>query len=419
MQKKFQQGSEGMNGFTKKTLLILYLAALITGCKVTVIVPSGGTVQSHSGVRNCTESSVCEFEVTSLPFSDSFTALPSPGYEFEKWSDGGDFQCANSTKPACLIDLADNPYASAILALFDSMYVMPIFRDVGIDTDDDGVRNELDEDDDNDGILDADDVCPINSDQNCSTGAPDSPNPMSFSTTNQVSANSFFNYYHYTAQKNERIIIHTALSTPLSTTQKSRCASSPGTGQTPSNYDTQIHVYNENMARVDGICGENLTFITPETGQYLFQFEYPTNSPGVFYIASVMGSSAVNTPTGTAGSPNNPKTLLPGTQNPISKNTFYNYYKLTVSAGARLIINVQLDEPLSTIQKSRCSSNLGTGPIPSSYDTQIHVYNENMVRVDGICGENLDFIVPAAGTYILHFSYATQSAGYVNAAVID
>jgi hypothetical protein len=44
---------------------------------------------------------------------------------------------------------------------------MPIFKDVGIDTDGDGVRNELDEDDDNDGIFDIDDLCPLNPNLNC------------------------------------------------------------------------------------------------------------------------------------------------------------------------------------------------------------------------------------------------------------
>ena len=38
---------------------------------------------------------------------------------------------------------------------------MPIYKDVGIDTDGDGVRNALDPDDDNDGVLDTDDAFPL------------------------------------------------------------------------------------------------------------------------------------------------------------------------------------------------------------------------------------------------------------------
>ena len=49
---------------------------------------------------------------------------------------------------------------------------MPIFKDVGIDTDNDGERNELDEDDDNDGIFDVDDACPLDPSPGCSMGDP-------------------------------------------------------------------------------------------------------------------------------------------------------------------------------------------------------------------------------------------------------
>ena len=150
-----------MNGYTIKALLIISLAVLATGCRVAIIVPTGGNVVSSNGAYNCPEASVCEFEVTEAPFSETFTAQASPGYEFEKWSNGADFLCGKSTNPTCVVSLPDVPVVATIIAFFDSSYVMPIFKDIGIDTDLDGIRNELDEDDDNDGVLDADDNCPL------------------------------------------------------------------------------------------------------------------------------------------------------------------------------------------------------------------------------------------------------------------
>jgi len=44
---------------------------------------------------------------------------------------------------------------------------MPHFQFVGVDTDGDGIHDHLDEDDDNDGILDGDDGCPLNPNTPC------------------------------------------------------------------------------------------------------------------------------------------------------------------------------------------------------------------------------------------------------------
>ena len=146
-----------------KTLFILFMAAVMTGCKIAVIVPSGGQLLSSNPAHSCSEGNVCEFDINTgqLPFSESFTALPKEGYEFEKWSDGGGFLCAKSTNPTCTVSIGDGDIGAVIVSLFQSGYVMPIFKDVGIDTDADGVRNELDEDDDNDGIFDVNDTCPL------------------------------------------------------------------------------------------------------------------------------------------------------------------------------------------------------------------------------------------------------------------
>ncbi len=148
-----------------KILTILAITALVAGCKLAVMVPSGGDVTSESGTRNCAGGSLCEFNITDSTFYEVFTAVARPGYVFSKWSAGGPaFFCGDSTNPNCEITnegTAGDANIQAIIATGKFFYVMPIFKFVGIDTDGDGIKDHVDADDDNDGVLDADDHCPL------------------------------------------------------------------------------------------------------------------------------------------------------------------------------------------------------------------------------------------------------------------
>jgi len=153
-------------------LLILAMAALaISGCKLAVIVTEGGDVQSLSSTRDCAGGNVCEFEITDTTFSESFTAIPKAGYQFVKWRNGGsDFFCPDSLNAACNLSNvggAGIPAIEAVVASFMIFHIMPIFEFVGIDTDGDGIKDHLDDDDDNDGLLDGVDPCPLNPDPAC------------------------------------------------------------------------------------------------------------------------------------------------------------------------------------------------------------------------------------------------------------
>ena len=70
----------------KKAGLLLgaCVVAALTGCKLAVMVPAGGEVQSSSGERNCdggTTGEYCTFDLTAvaLPFRETFTASAKPG----------------------------------------------------------------------------------------------------------------------------------------------------------------------------------------------------------------------------------------------------------------------------------------------------------------------------------------------------
>lgn len=146
-------------------LLLSSVFLIITGCKLAVMVPSGGDVTSASNTRNCPGGSLCEHNITDSTFNESFTAVAKPGYVFTKWNTGAGFLCGDSTNPTCVIESTwFSPGNAALDALFAGgmfVYAMPLFEFVGIDTDGDGQKDHVDTDDDNDGVLDVEDNCPL------------------------------------------------------------------------------------------------------------------------------------------------------------------------------------------------------------------------------------------------------------------
>lgn len=142
------------------------IALILTGCKLAVMVPPGGMVESSSGTRDCdggTEGKFCTFDLTAvtLPYTETFTVTAKPGYRFVKWQKAVDFKCGDSTDPVCTITAADNALGKVIFASFWTGYLMPLFEYLGIDTDGDGVLDPHDADDDNDGLDDSVDNCPL------------------------------------------------------------------------------------------------------------------------------------------------------------------------------------------------------------------------------------------------------------------
>jgi Divergent InlB B-repeat domain len=143
-----------MTSHLLKILMVLATAALIAGCRLNLVAPTGGDVTSASGTRNCAGGSTCEFIIADNTFNETFTAVPKPGYVFSKWSAGDGFQCANSTNPVCAIN--NTAYAMGSNAAIDNyirsgvlIYAMPLFTYVG------GVSGDSDKD----GIVGIADQC--------------------------------------------------------------------------------------------------------------------------------------------------------------------------------------------------------------------------------------------------------------------
>jgi hypothetical protein len=115
--------------FLVKVLVILFVTAVVAGCKIAVIVVEGGEVQSV-GLDTCAEGTICIVEVNDTNFSETFTAVPNPGQHFIKWNSGEGFFCGDSTNPTCVLSTVGtdgNEGMEAIIATDQTFYLMPIF----------------------------------------------------------------------------------------------------------------------------------------------------------------------------------------------------------------------------------------------------------------------------------------------------
>jgi len=111
---------------------LLLVSALLTGCKLIVITPPGGSVSTASGTYGCAAGSVCEINITDLLFNETFNAVAGGGYAFSHWASGPNRICALSAD-GCLVDsalAAGNAQLLALLASGDQYYLEPIFQPV-------------------------------------------------------------------------------------------------------------------------------------------------------------------------------------------------------------------------------------------------------------------------------------------------
>lgn len=112
-------------------LILLVVLIPLSSCRIGTAVFQGGDVLSLSGSRDCLEGRTCEFEVTDAQFSETFTAVPKPGYAFVKWRAGDGHLCANSTNPVCNVTNVGSegiPEIEAVIASDEMFYLVPEFE---------------------------------------------------------------------------------------------------------------------------------------------------------------------------------------------------------------------------------------------------------------------------------------------------
>jgi hypothetical protein len=114
-----------------RPILLTILVLTISGCKLLVMVPRGGEVQSTAS-GTCFELTNCVHDVTDTAYTESFTAVPAAGFRFVKWNGGDNFYCADSTNPTCIVNtgpLAGNVTDAFIAEFPEDVYIMPVFSD--------------------------------------------------------------------------------------------------------------------------------------------------------------------------------------------------------------------------------------------------------------------------------------------------
>ena len=108
----------------------------------------------------------------------------------------------------------------------------------------------------------------------------------------------------------------------------------------------------------------------------------------------------------TGGQPSSPSDMSYTLPNVISSDSFNNYFKVTVNSGDSLIINVDLDNPLTALDVTRCLED------PK---TKVHASLDN---VRHFCAYDLFHTFEKSGTYVVRFQYPLQRAGTFNASLM-
>ena len=113
--------------------LVCFLTATVflalTGCKLEIRVPQGGTVVSTDGAYICEAGQTCLIDVVDLFFNETFVAQPDPGYRFSSWREKDRYLCGGETTP-CRLSTADFEGHAALQSLLESeetFYLAPQF----------------------------------------------------------------------------------------------------------------------------------------------------------------------------------------------------------------------------------------------------------------------------------------------------
>jgi arylsulfatase A len=145
-------------------------------CSHPIEIVGEGDVTSASGNRNCSLENyqagddVCSKNYAIGAYVETYYATPRAGWTFDHWAT----YCASATPPN-YEDCSFNIPADDVRGYWGETVppLKAVFRLYNpVDTDGDGTPDNVDTDDDNDGILDVDDACSLNANLSCGTGIP-------------------------------------------------------------------------------------------------------------------------------------------------------------------------------------------------------------------------------------------------------
>lgn len=111
--------------YARSFLLVLLILPML-GCRITQVVPEGGSVSSGSGQHDCQAGQTCVVAIDGVAFSDTFTAVAAPGYQFVGWRTGKGSLCGGQVTPCALLDIP-----AALTMLDADTWLYPEFEFVG------------------------------------------------------------------------------------------------------------------------------------------------------------------------------------------------------------------------------------------------------------------------------------------------
>jgi Divergent InlB B-repeat domain len=111
-----------------KVISIAALLLFIQGCKITQIVPAEGAIVSRTGAHDCAAGQTCIIDIPGVPFSDTFTAVPNPGYRFVEWKKQSGSLCWGSTNPSCALE----GISTELTSLNNDMPLLPVFEKIDL-----------------------------------------------------------------------------------------------------------------------------------------------------------------------------------------------------------------------------------------------------------------------------------------------
>ncbi len=116
----------------------IFLAAAVlavSACKLTMVVDEGGEVQSQASgtcaVTTPGEPAECSHDVLDTDYSETFTAVPDPGWVFSNWDRAGAALCQDPNAPSCNVTtagLAGHPMLENFLTADVAVYVKAVFK---------------------------------------------------------------------------------------------------------------------------------------------------------------------------------------------------------------------------------------------------------------------------------------------------
>jgi len=117
----------------RRITFFLILCALVSGCKIEIAVPEGGSVVSSSGAYNCSANRTCTISVVDIYFDETFSTRPASDYQFTNWKKRNRSFCGGKSTPCRLFTAGflGNETLMGFLESNEVFYLQPVFEKIG------------------------------------------------------------------------------------------------------------------------------------------------------------------------------------------------------------------------------------------------------------------------------------------------